>query len=175
MKGLRLGLVALLVGMSVAAITTTTQAQVAIGPYAGYNLDAEEMYIGTNFRFTIPAAIGNSYLVANPGFDYYPFIGSSVDGTDVSASYYGFNLDVFYPFVLSSESVTPYVGAGLLIGRASAEAFGITVSDTDVGLNLKGGAMFGSGRVQPFGEGVIAIAGDAGLMLKGGVYIALGR
>jgi hypothetical protein len=175
MKGLTLGLGALLVGMLTAAVPTTTQAQVAIGPYAGYNLDAEEFYFGTNVRFTIPAAIGNSFLVANPGFDYYPFIGSDVEGLDVSASYYAFNFDVFYPFVTSSESLTPYVGAGLLISRASVEVLGMSQSDTDVGLNLKGGAMFGSGRVQPFGEGVLAIAGNTGLMLKGGVYITLGR
>jgi hypothetical protein len=35
--------------------------------------------------------------------------------------------------------------------------------------------MFGTGRVQPFGEGVLAIAGTTGFMLKGGVYITLGR
>ena len=175
MKRSTIGLVALLVGLSFATLPANSEAQVAIGPYAGYNLDAEEAYFGTNVRFTLPVQIGNSFLMANPGFDYYPFVGGTVQGIDVSASLYAFNLDVFYPFALESSSVTPYVGTGFLIARASSEALGFSQSDTDVGVNFKGGAMFGTGRVQPFAEGVLAVAGGTGFMLKGGAYIQLGR
>ena len=42
-------------------------AQFAIGPHAGFNLDAEELYIGANFRFDIAGLeVGGTQLTANP-------------------------------------------------------------------------------------------------------------
>ena len=130
----------------------------------------------------LPARIGETRLIASPGFDFYPFFGPNVDGFDISASFFAFNFDLLYPF--PKRGVEPYVGAGLVISRASVSASGldplpggaVQLSNTDVGLNLKGGAFFGSaGSVRPFTEGVLVVGGNSTLLLKGGLTFTIGR
>jgi hypothetical protein len=164
----RLTRTAALLAVGITALgSADAQAQVFIGPYVGYNLDAEEVYFGANVYAPLPVVIGKSQLVANPGFDYYPFIDN--------ATLWALNLDVLYPIPVESPSFTPYIGSGLLIQRVSIDIAGISASETDVGLNLRGGSMFGtSGPVKPFAEAVLVIADESGLLLKGGVYIEIG-
>ncbi len=157
-------------------------AQVSLGPHAGYNIDVEELYFGSTIQFPLPARIGETRLIASPGFDFYPFFGPNADGFDISASFFAFNFDLLYPFPTSG--VEPYVGAGLVISRASVNASGldplpggaVQLSNTDVGLNLKGGAFFGSaGSVRPFAEGILVVGSYSTLLLKGGVLFTIGR
>ena len=166
----------------IAATYEQVTAQVSLGPHAGYNIDVEELYFGSTIQFQLPARIGETHLIASPGFDFYPFFGPDVEGFDISASFFAFNFDLLYPFPTSG--VEPYVGAGLVISRASVNASGldplpggaVQLSNTDVGLNLKGGAFFGSaGSVRPFAEGILVVGSYSTLLLKGGVLFTIGR
>ncbi len=65
----------------------------------------------------------------------------------------------------------------MYISRVSIDlpTFG-SVSDTNVGLNLNGGASFGtSSKVRPFTEARLRIGSGSTLILKGGLSIQLGN
>lgn len=159
---------------AVVASPSQVRAQWAIGPHAGYNIDASEVNLGATAHISVPGAkIGKVQLVANPGFEFYPFIGTG-------ASLLVFNFDVAYP-VPAAGPVAPYVGAGLMFSRSS---FSITIpgggtisgSSTDVGLNLKGGVLFAKGKlVRPFAEATLVVSGAATLVLRGGVQFTVGK
>lgn len=162
---------ALVALMLVSGARHEANAQWFLAPHGGANFDAEEIYFGVDARIPIRQALINGAAIeVNPGFDYYPFIGS--DG--VSASYWMLNLDAVYPFPM--HGVQPYVGSGLFISRISAEALGVTVSNTDVGVNFKGGALFGpAGAPRPYGELVFGVGGESAVGLRGGVQFPIGR
>ena len=144
-----------------------SHAQWALNAHGGYDLDAEEFLIGASVEFSIPgAAIAGVPLTFAPGFDYYP----GLDG----ASYFVMDFDAHYPF--QAKGMTPYVGGGMYISRVSIDlpTFG-SVSDTNVGLNLKGGASFGtSSKVRPFTEARLRLGSGSTLILKGGLSIRMG-
>jgi hypothetical protein len=149
------------------------RAQWTVGPHFGYHLDASEANLGATAHIPVPGAkIGTVQLVANPGFEFYPFIGSG-------ASMFAFNFDIAYP-IPAAGPVAPYVGAGLGIFRTSVTVTfaggSITASSTDVGLNLKGGAIFMKGKtIQPFGEGTLVVSNATTLVLRGGVLFTVGK
>ena len=149
------------------------RAQWTIGPHAGYNIDASELNIGATAQITLPAKIGKVSLSANPGFEFYPFIGSG-------ASLLVFNFDVIYPVPAKAE-VAPYVGGGLMVSHSSFSAtvpgFGtVSGSSTDGGLNLKGGVLFMKGQsVQPLAEATLVISNNTTLVLRGGVQFTVGK
>ncbi len=145
------------------AAVPPAQAQTSweLGPYAGYNLDNEEFLIGAVSRIHAPSLP----VTLNPGFEFYPSIG----GAGADRSLIIVNFDVQYQ--LEAETVEPYIGGGLFWRRAS-DAGG---SDSDMGINLKGGFMFGTaGGMRPFAEGVIALGSGESLMLKGGFLFPIG-
>lgn len=158
------------------------QAQVSVAPFIGYNLDAEELHIGSSVQFALPAKIGRSQLIASPSFDFYPFIDNgSVGGGDYSASLYMLSFDVLYP-VPTAGALSPYVGAGLAMIHASVSydnpsfpSQSFDLSDTDLGLNLKGGAFFATGRARPFAEAVVVLSNGSTLLLRGGMKFQLGK
>jgi hypothetical protein len=155
------------------------QAQWSIAPYLGYHFDAEEVHLGAAAQFSLPARIGRARLIASPGFDYYPFLESA---GGAGASMYMFNFDLLYPFE-TPGSVAPYVGAGLSLGHSSVSVPNplvpgttLELSDTDAGLNLKGGASFNKGKsVRPFGEAVLLLGNGSTVLLRGGVQIGIGQ
>lgn len=153
-----LTLLSLLVLMAVPA-----QAQFLIGPHAGFNLDSNDLAIGASAQFDL--AIGDYELVANPNVDLYLFE-DNVNRTRL-------NLDVLYPFGL--ESLIPYVGAGLLLEFVTIDIDGVGDADeTNLGLNLKGGALLEleDSPFMPFAE-VTAIVGGS-IALRGGIMFTLG-
>ncbi len=167
MKTLRAVLAALAVLPLVVAPPAQAQTQWSLVPHLGLNIDNDELYLGANARIELPSAP----VTLNPGFDWYPFIGSP----NVDASLFVIDLDVLYH--LKAQSVDPYVGGGLFWSRSSRDVGGLgSVSATDIGLNLKGGAVFRPlGKLRPFAEGVIAISGGSALLLKGGFLFSMGR
>ena len=65
----------------------------------------------------------------------------------------------------------------MYVSRVSIDipGLGTSVSDTNVGLNLKGGASFGtSSKVRPFTEARLRLGNGSTLILKGGLSIQLG-
>ena len=152
------------------AVTFPVQghAQWSLKTHGGYDLDAEEFLIGAGVEFSIPgAAISGVPLTFAPAFDYYP----GLDG----ASFFVMDFDAHYPF--PAKGMTPYVGGGMYVSRVSVDfpTFG-RVSDTDVGLNLKGGATFGtSSQVRPFTEARIRVGNGSTLTLKAGLSIQMGN
>jgi hypothetical protein len=168
MKTLRAVLAALAVLPLVVATPAQAQTQWSLVPHLGFNIDNDELYLGANARIQLPGAP----VTLNPGFDWYPFIGSQ----NVDASLFVIDLDVLYH--LQAKSVDPYLGGGLFWSRASRNAGGLggSVSATDIGLNLKGGAVFRPlGKLRPFAEGVIAISNGSAFLLKGGFLFSMGR
>ena len=149
------------------ALPVQSHAQWSLNTHGGYDLDAKEFLIGASVEFSIPgAAISGVPLTFVPGFDYYP----GLDG----ASFFVMDFDAHYPF--KAKGMTPYVGGGMYISRVSVGAPGIgSGSDTNFGLNLKGGARFGtSSKVRPFGEARLRVGNGSTLILKGGLSIQLG-
>jgi hypothetical protein len=89
-------------------------------------------------------------------------------------SYWELNGNLAYFFkVQDSSSLAPYAGGGLNIAHRSSSDFddghGHSASDTDLGLNLLGGTLFGKGKVNPFVEARIELAGGEQFVLTGGV------
>lgn len=111
---------------------------------------------------------------ANIGFDFpLVFSPSASIGFaqvfDETITLVSVNGDVFYPFDTTSPALTPYAGGGLAIFRASVSEF----SESDLGLNLFGGAHFPtvSDSWVPFGElrFIIGAFAETGIVLRGGV------
>jgi opacity protein-like surface antigen len=169
MKKLSLVATALFTLVLMSGAFATAQAQVSFGPHLGAHLDAEELHIGANVRIPIGTPVGGSRFQLNPGFEFYPFMESGL-------SMWQINMDAVYPF--PTKVVEPYVGAGLAVTHVSVDIPGFgSASDTDAGLNLKGGVMFGvPGMPRPFAEGVIGVGGTTSdFMLRGGVYFTFGK
>ncbi len=167
MKTLRAALAALAVLPLVVATPAQSQTQWSLVPHLGLNIDNDELYLGASARIELASAP----VTLNPGVDWYPFIGTQ----NVDASLFVIDLDVLYH--LKAQSIEPYLGGGLFWSRSSVNVPGFGGgSATDVGLNLKGGAVFGSlGKLRPFAEGVVAISGGSALLLKGGLLFSMGR
>ena len=152
---------------ALAVLPANAQVGWDLGPHLGFNIDNDELFLGANARIDLQAAP----ITLNPGFDWYPFIGSP----NVDRSLFVLNFDALYK--LTAPSIKPYVGGGLFWSRASRNVGGTgSVSDTDIGINLKGGIVFNPlGKLVPFGEAAIAISGGSALLLKGGFLFAMGR
>lgn len=173
MKTITLVTGALLGAVAIAGSPSHVRAQWGIAPYAGYNIDAQELHLGAAAQFTLPAKIGTVQLTATPGVDLYPFVGSG-------ASLYMFYFDLGYP-IETTSTLAPYVGAGLSVTHASASVTipglgTISSSSTNVGLNLKGGTFFNKGKpMRPFAEAVLVISTGSTLLLRGGVQFTVGK
>ena len=169
MKMLRAAL-ALLVFALVAAPSAQAQTTWDLGPNAGYNIDNEELLLGVTSRIHMPSVP----VTLNPGFEFYPSIG----GPGVDASLFVVNFDVQYQ--LSAQSFEPYVGGGLFWRRTSLDVniagVPVSVSDSNVGLNLKGGMVFKtSGSMQPYAEAGLALGGGTeSFILMGGILFPIG-
>ena len=162
MKTLRVVLTMLVVVPLVLAVPAQGQTSWDLGPVLGLDLELDELFLGGSARISPPGAP----IVLNPGIEFYPFIGSGV-------SLFVVNFDVLYE--LKAEKVEPYIGGGLFWSRASVSIAGISASNSEIGLNLKGGVVFSPpGKLRPFAEGVIRVEGGSSLLLKGGLLFAIG-
>lgn len=143
----------------------------AIGPRLGIDLgDVEEVFVGADFRFSST----DFRLIFNPTFDYY--------FTDDPVTFWSVSANALYPFGVDdmNQSFTPYAGAGVGIFRTSVDGqaggmFG--ASSTDLGVNLKFGAIIPGGAIAPFVEAqyspVFAENSYNLFNVKGGLLIGL--
>ena len=85
---------------------------------------------------------------------------------DGPSDYFEINGNLWYDIPTSgTTNVEPYVGGGLNIGHHSVSGF----SDTDVGLNLGGGARFVFANTTPFIEARFVVGGSEQFVIGGGV------
>ncbi len=144
------------------------RAQIEIGPRIGFDLigDVEEFFIGADGRLSLVALP----VVLNGAFDIY-LVEENLD-------FWQFSFNALYEFGIANVAFSPYVGGGIGISRTSLDFdlgdFGNDASDTDVGLNLIGGATFGFGNLKPFAQAQITF-GDVDLFtIGGGLLFSIG-
>jgi hypothetical protein len=144
---------------------------IAIVPYAGYNLDFEELFFGGGVSIPIPSAqLGRGVLILHPSFELYPFIDGATLWAIVANAVLNFPLSGTTP-------IEPYALAGLTIQRVSVDIPIVgSVSNTDVLFNFGGGLAFGQSffRTHPFVEIVAVLGSGSTVLFKGGVRIATG-
>ncbi len=132
------------------------RAQIEIGPRIGFDLsgDVEEFFIGVDGRLNL----AGSPVVLNGAFDLY----LAEENRDFSQ----LSFNALYEFGMANVAFSPYAGGGLGLSRTS--------HDTDVGLNLIGGATFGFGNLKPFAQAQITF-GDMDLFtIGGGLLFSIG-
>ena len=142
--------------MLVAATTAgTASAQLtnfSLGPRVGYDFDWEALTIGVDAR----AGMGTLPVDFNVTLDYFFLEKYEVLNDDFSRSLFKLTANAIYEFGIDNQAFTPYAGGGLAISRYSLDydtGFGnVDASDTNVGLNVIGGAYFGSGSMRPFAQ-----------------------
>jgi hypothetical protein len=129
----------------------------AIGANVGYDIDADRVFAGAQFRFA-PSAFP---IIINPSIETF-----FVDGL----TWWHFDLNALYPFGVDNTTFTPYAGAGLGLDYIKVDNFD---GNTDAGLNLLFGANLGMGRIQPFGETRIRVGDGIGVAVRGGLLFGI--
>jgi len=133
--------------------TQDAQAQVKLGPRVVLSVgdisDAGgDFGIGADVRFLA----GDLPVTFNGAFDYY-FVDNEFND-DLSIFTIDFN--ALYMFGIDNEAFTPYAGGGLGITRSSASGF----SNSEVNLNIIGGAEFPLDSFTPFVQAQFGVGGD---------------
>ena len=163
--------VALVVGLFVIGGLNEAQAQVQIevGPRLGFDLvgSVEEFFIGVDGRVDLAALP----VALNGTVDIY-LVGDNFD-------FWHLGIHALYEFGVATVAFDPYVGGGIGISRWSRDDdfFGNFPGDgdSDVGLNLIGGATFGFGNLKPFAQAQITF-GDVDLFtIGGGLLFSIGN
>lgn len=144
------------------------KAQFQIGPRIGYDFsDIEHLFIGAEGRFT-PGSIP---VILNPVFDIYL--------TDDNYNFLQVSFNGLYEFGGNNGSLQPYAGAGISITRVSIDVEptpfnGVDTSNTEVGVNLIGGATFSTGNLKPFAQLQVTVGDVDILSLAAGLLFTLG-
>jgi len=149
----------------------TARAQVGLGGQLNWGDDVD-LGIGVRGTYTLPTTLPLEIIGT---FDYFfPSVG--VSGIDLN--YWELNANIVYLIPVSSNVVAPYAGTGLNFAHASVSATEFTdmsVSDTELGLNVLGGAKFNVGGFMPFGELRVELGGGEEVILTGGAMVPVGR
>lgn len=128
---------------------TTVRVGPRIGLPVGDLSDATNLFFGADLR----VSLGDLPVAANGSFDYYL---TDADGLTV----YTIDLNALYEFQTGNATFVPYAGGGLGITQVSVDTQFGSASDSDVGLNLVGGARFPVGSVEPFAQLNATLGGD---------------
>lgn len=160
-------------------LPTTLPAQVSLGGQLSV-ADDYDFGLGARATFGLPTAVPLEIIASA---DY--FFPDRVTGFDVS--YWEINANLVYLFNIPSSIVGPYAGGGLNFAHASFSTdlsqFGVPLpgelpaiegSNSELGLNLVGGAKFNLGSLTPFGEFRIELSGGEQFVFSGGALIRLG-
>lgn len=156
-----LGTVAL-VGML--ALPGVVQGQTIVGGTLAWNTDSEDVGIGAYVAIPLPALSEN--IVIKPDFTFYfPDVGTVWE----------LNGDLVYRFDLANnQQIVPFALGGLNIVHVSYDAGVVSVSDTDVGLNLGGGIVFPLESIRPAVGAKFEIHNSTSFVLFGGIGFPLG-
>lgn len=160
-------------------IPTSAEAQTSfkIGPRLGIPVgdvsDAGgDLFLGADARIETEALP----VVINPSIDFYFMDDFPTGSGSVSQSLFTIDINALYEFGVDNEAFTPYAGGGIGITRYSLDADlrNSNTSDTDIGLNIVGGARFLLGSVEPFAQLNAAFGGDWDrLGITGGLLFSL--
>ena len=145
----------LLAAVAALALSVPAQAQVGFAPLVGYDIDAEALTVGLAFELAAP-------LVALP---LEPAVRPSVEFIflDGDATYLRVDGDLLARFD-TGASFLPYGKAGLTVEYLSVDTGFGSASNTEVGLNVGGGAEFN--RV--FVEGAVGFGDISDLRVRAG-------
>lgn len=150
MKRLSIIFTALLLAVAL-PMEAQAQTEIKVGPRLGVPLgDISDME--GNFFFGADARIDSEGLpvVINPSIDYYLMDDRSTGfGDSVGQTLITVDGNVLYEFDIEDSSFIPFAGGGIAITRWSIDNENIS-GDTDVGLNLVGGARFPLDSFEPF-------------------------
>jgi hypothetical protein len=154
----------LMLGVCLAGGSQKAQAQVEVGPRVGFDIvgDVEELFLGADARIHLPAMP----LQINGAFDFY-FTDEKYD------EFVQFSINALYEFGVANAAFTPYAGGGL--GISSSEPKGSNKQQTDVGLNVIGGAVFSAGTLRPFAQAQITFGDPDLFTIGGGLLFSIGR
>lgn len=146
----------------------TARAQFSLGGQLNWGDDVD-LGLGVRGAYVLPTTWPLEIIGS---LDY--FFPDDVAGIDVS--YWEINANIVYLFPVRSFTVSPYAGAGLGIAHASVESdlVGMSVSDTDMGLNILGGTKFNVGQLKPFVELRLELGGGEQFVFTGGAMVAVG-
>jgi hypothetical protein len=156
------------------ALPSIANAQIAVGAHGGVDFDDTDFFVGANATVPLGFEVAEKNLVLNPELSYWV--------TGDGYSLFIISANVLYPF--TEGSISAYGGAGISVsffsfdfGDEFDDLFGIDTSSssTDIGLNAKGGAEFGEGKMRPFAEAGFFIKDGGFLYAQGGVRFQLGE
>lgn len=163
--------VALVAPLALITAPREAEAKIRVGPHVGYSTDIEEVFVGADLWFGLVGIGDLVQLNLNPEFSYY-FL---PENTSL------WSIDLNAPFLFGIpglDLLSPYVGPGLTIRHATANAdagvFGdLSASDTDIGFNIVGGAIFmPDGFVNPFAGIEASLADRSDFSVLGGVLVS---
>ncbi|HWO89642.1 MAG TPA: hypothetical protein VNL98_10890 [Gemmatimonadales bacterium] len=153
----------------VAAVPTQAVAQGAARPFniggqVSFGGDSD-LGIGVRYENQLNSLMPSMPTLRAVGsFDFF-FPGQGVDWLE-------FNIGAVYGFSgMSGGAITPYAGGGLNIARVSVDLGTLgSSSNTEVGLNLIGGARFRAmGSMTPYAEVRLELGGGEQFVITGGL------
>ena len=153
--------------MSVAVLAVApglSQAQVTLGPTLAFGDDAH-LGIGATVRAPLSAFAEGIGLMAD-----FIFFFPEQTGVD----YFEINGNVTYDFPVQSSTAVPFVLAGLNFARGSVDVSGISIRNTELGLNLGGGVEFDAGTFRPLFGVRIELKGGAQFVVFASLPFRLG-
>jgi len=142
------------------------RATVALGDISEFGGD---FAIGGDVRYDLSGNV-DAPVHLSGALDFY-FVEDQTIGTRGGSDASAFTVDLNGLYVFQAEGAfSPYAGAGLGIVRTSVSS----LSDTDVGLNLAGGAEYEAGLIRPFAQAQFSLGGDfTRFGITGGVLFSL--
>lgn len=150
----RLSFATIVVALLFLAIPTQeAQAQVKLGPKVTLSVGdisdfGGDFAIGADVRFLA----GDLPVTFNGVFDYY--------FADDPFNVFTIDFNALYMFGIDNEAFTPYAGGGLGITRLSTDSEFSDFSQTEVNLNIVGGAEFPLDSFTPFVQAQFGVGGD---------------
>lgn len=151
----------MLVGLLGLAGTALTAQAVRFAPQIDFGTNSYNFGLGGRLDLGLAKTFG-APIDGVGSFDY--FFGTS--GVHI----WEINANLFYNFTVPKSNITPYAGGGLDIGTFTCPLAGC--SQTEVGLNLGGGAKFKlpHSKMTPFAEARIELRTASAFVLTGGLY-----
>lgn len=144
-------------------------AQVNVGGQLNW---ADDFDFGIGGRVTLGLPVEQVPLEAVGSFDlFFP----DVENVD----YWEINAGVNWLIPVDNPLFTPYAGAGINVAHVSVDVgdipgFDGSADDTEIGLNVQGGAKYEAGPVTPFAEVRFELSGGEQFVLTGGVTFNVG-
>lgn len=154
----------LLFTLSSVAQAQSEEGDITLGVGLAYGFDIEEPAIGLGGVYTI-----NEQFRGAVDLHYYLVSSDTFGGVEFDYSVWELNFNAHYMFV-NDEDKTLYALGGINYFRvkvsASDEGFSFSDSDSEVGLNIGGGAEYDLGNFRVYGELKFTL-GDASQMFIG--------